>query len=193
MELTVTKRRTRLIWLKLVAKMMKTMSRRQKQLKMVWKKKPRVEKMLNHWNSVKDLVSSLHWNKPSNIKRNMLHQMIFLTMNCQSSSIGVMSMAMISLVKLETKVLVAHATQLHSLKQWSLDWNWNMDKKHHNCHLSFYLIAITWLKDVKVVGLISMLTLLRMDISLAKTVHHTSTPPKVPNVLSTNNAHLLPK
>ena len=119
--------------------------------------------------------------------------MIFLMVNCPNSSIGVMLMGMILLARLEIKELVAHATQLHLLKQWSHDWNSSTDKNHHNCHLSFCWIAITWLKDVKVDGLISMLTLPKTVTWSAKTVRHTSIQLKVPNVVSISSAQVLPK
>lgn len=116
------RRRIRSIWLRLEVKTMKMMLRKKRQPKKDWRNKIlRAEKMLNHKNSERDLVSNLHWNKLSHIKRNILHPMISLMVNCQNSLIGVMLMATILLAKLEIKVRVAHATQLHLLKQWSHD------------------------------------------------------------------------
>lgn len=138
--------------------------------------------------------TSLKWLvRRRNFKRSINLVMKFLTLKSLNSLIGEMSLGMISQVKSETKDLVVPATLSHSLQWWSLVLDLNMEKMSINSLLNSCSTVIIWLKVAKEDGLISMHTLQRMVMLLARNVLHIRAKLKVLNVQILRIANQLPK
>jgi len=138
--------------------------------------------------------TSLKWLvRHRNFKRSMDLLTKFLTLKSLNSLIGEMSLGMISQVKSETKDLVVPATLSHLLQWWSLDLDLNMVKMSISSLHNFCLAVIIWLKVAKEDGLISMHTLQKMDMLLARNVLHIRAKLKVLNAQILRIANQLPK
>jgi hypothetical protein len=113
-----------------------------------------------------------------NMLKNTKKLVISLNRYCQKVSITRILMAIISLVKSRTKVLVGLAMSYHTSPLQSQDLESNTAKSSP-CLLNKYFNATIWLKDVPEVGLFSMATLVSNPILLLINASHMSLKPRV--------------
>ena len=100
---------------------------------------------------------------------------------------------MISLVKLEIKAVVGHATLCLSLKLLNLDLKWNMEKKFHKWVLNNWCNVTIWTKVAMEDGLSFTDTWLKTVLWLQRSALHIKQRLKDFHVLNTRIAMLLPR
>ena len=153
----------------------------------------RVNLKLNkeHLDQVMDSI--LRWVRLRSIKRSIRVLMRSQILKFRSSLIGGMFLAMTLRALSEIRGLVVLVIQWLSQVWWNQDWGWSMEKMWSSYRHNFFWIAITSQKDVREVGLTSMLTLLRMVTWLVKNALLIKDWRRVSTALNLKTVHLSPK